>query len=110
MSERNQRLFYCLECDELAQWRVWYAGCVLPVGGGNIAYNSLCDEHATFEMKNGRDGWSVACVKKIEDNHPVNCPGCGSTEHTRMGCSVGIVFVCCDCKRRFTREGAIPGE
>lgn len=105
-SERDPHLFYCMECDELARWRVWYTGCVLPVGSGNIAYNSFCDEHAMSEMKNGRDGWPVAAVRRIEGNESVRCPRCDSINYSKTACSnetndIKIVLTCRDCGEKF---------
>lgn len=56
----------CMECDNYARWHVWYKGVSLPMPF-NIAYNSFCDEHACAELRNGREGWQVACVRLIAE-------------------------------------------
>ena len=59
----------CLDCDKEAKWHVWYSGfsspIVPPFAPFNLAYNSLCDEHAYQDMVEGRNGYSVACIKPI---------------------------------------------
>ena len=62
----------CLDCDNSPVWNVWYRNCTSePLIGFNIMYNSLCTNHAVKEMKDGRDGWPVECVRLIIDerNH-----------------------------------------
>ena len=54
----------CLECEEYARWHIWYKGLSssFPVG-----YNSFCDEHVINEVKNGREGYQVECIKLVAD-------------------------------------------
>jgi hypothetical protein len=62
----------CLECDKYARWYVWYKGFSSPTEPPfapiNLAYNSLCDTHAIEELKNGRKGWQVECIRLIDDH------------------------------------------
>ena len=72
LSKAHHSSLRCLECDNYARWHVWYKDCSSPTGPllyvpFNIAYNSFCDEHAIEEMKNGRKGWAVVCVKLVGD-------------------------------------------
>jgi hypothetical protein len=55
----------CKDCDKLAEWYVWYKDTSLVIGGGNIAYNSLCDEHAQKDLREGREGYVVEYMRKI---------------------------------------------
>jgi len=50
---------------------VWYKGFSSPVeqpfAPFNLAYNTLCDEHAIEEMLHGRVGWQVECARLVDD-------------------------------------------
>ena len=59
----------CLECDQHARWHVWYKHFSSPPSlvPANIAYNSFCDEHMIEEVRNGRAGYHVVCIKLVDD-------------------------------------------
>lgn len=61
----------CRECDNPARWHVWYKNFSSPTARPffpfNMAYNTLCDDHAMAEMKNGRAGYAVETVKLVND-------------------------------------------
>lgn len=59
----------CHDCDKPGRWYTWYKDVTLPIGqSGNIVYNTFCDEHAIAELRNGRVGCQVACLKLIADS------------------------------------------
>jgi len=64
-------MLQCLECEKYARWHVWYKGFSSPTSSPflpvNIAYNSFCDEHMIEEVKNGREGWQVVCIRLVAD-------------------------------------------
>jgi len=54
------------DCKKSAVYHVWYIDVdSTPICGFNIAYNSLCPDCTAEEVKNGRDGYLVACAKRI---------------------------------------------
>jgi len=61
-------IFQCnnQDCENDGIYHVWYEDCEsLPVGGCNIAYNTLCKECTAEQVINGKNGYNVACVKRI---------------------------------------------
>lgn len=56
----------CKDCDRSARWYVWYKDTAIIIGGGNIVYNSLCDEHKEKDVREGREGYAVEYARLIE--------------------------------------------
>jgi hypothetical protein len=72
MTERHHLVALpCKDCGKPGRWHVWYKGCTSPQGGyfppANIAYNTLCDEHAINDILRGRNGWQVEQVSLVAD-------------------------------------------
>lgn len=65
-----------LGCGNYGRWHVWYRGfsspTTPPFPPANIAYNTLCDDCAAHELKHGRVGYQVACVKPIDNRYLPN--------------------------------------
>lgn len=62
----NSKQLTCHQCSEPAEYNVWYEDVDLPMSDFNIAYNVFCHEHVVEELKNGREGHRVSCVKLRE--------------------------------------------
>ena len=61
--------FGCVKCGAMAVWCVWYQDCTLAVGGANIAYNHLCDEHLIAAIRGqaeGTDEYPVSQVTRLK--------------------------------------------
>jgi hypothetical protein len=53
----------CQECGKKAKWFVWYG-----IGECNAGGNSFCTKHVIKEMKNGRDGYKVTIIHRVNMN------------------------------------------
>ena len=54
------------DCKEQGIYHVWYVDCdSTPICGFNIAYHTLCAKCAADRVINGKNGYDVACVKRI---------------------------------------------
>jgi len=54
-------MLQCLECEKYARWHVWYKGFSSPTS------SPFLDEHMIEEVKNGREGWQVVCIRLVAD-------------------------------------------
>lgn len=58
----DRAILNCRNCGGYGRWHVWYKGL-----DGPFAYNTLCNECVAVEIENGREEWSVSCIKLVAD-------------------------------------------